>query len=102
MCFAREAAECVSQVLREVFQELEAPSVANFFLESLDATERDQRLAPGFFPAHPPAQVRLGLHLEVHAELLSEVLRFTRTEEEGSKPFASLGEETHARTRTGW
>lgn len=86
----REPAKRITQVLQQVFRKPQAPGLPNLLFGALDATKGDEGPAPSFLPAHSPPQIGLGLHLEVHAELLSEVLLFTRAEEEGSKPFASL------------
>jgi hypothetical protein len=65
-----QAPEAVPDVLEDVFEEAHAPRLAAFLLDPLEAAQAHEREPPRFVGRNPAAEVFLGLHLEVEAELV--------------------------------
>lgn len=95
--FASEPTDRKAEILRQVLQDAKVPAVPDLLLDPLHTAKRDERLPAGFIAAHPPAQVCLGLHLDVETQLVREVLLCTGTVNESAQPFPRVGQEAHRR-----
>src|SRR6185295_17005440 len=73
----------VADVLKHRLEENRAVGLADLFLGLLDAAEPAERLGPCGRRRHPPADVLLGLALDVETDLLVEFFLHAASRKQG-------------------